>query len=205
MDNYAWLLRNDLSFFSVHRASVHHCNNHAGGGGGVPLSQSNQLRKRFSNEWIPFEGGKPPRDPRPIVSWNFVGSYCYMSLLTYWSTYHWIVGRIGTKKPSIINKKIHPYGMATFKNSFDVISISEQDQNSIKCKFESDQKKFWVLFNEQVNWISLWLPFCLYFLFCIKWSRLVLLSVTFTSIHPSTFYLLSKLHSFNISPITKMH
>ena len=35
--------------------------------------------------------------------------------------------------------------------SFDVISISEKDSNSIKCKFEYDQKSFWEYLNEQVH------------------------------------------------------
>ena len=31
---------------------------------GNASSQSNQLGKRFSDQWIPFEGAKPPREPK---------------------------------------------------------------------------------------------------------------------------------------------
>ena len=62
---------NDLSISSFHQSNILT--------EGVPLNLSDQLRRQFLNEWIPFEGGKPPQEP--IYSTHyFTLNYCHMSL-----------------------------------------------------------------------------------------------------------------------------
>ena len=55
---------------------------------GKPLSLSDQLNRKLSNEWIPIGGGKPPRDPglQHSETLLLVISTCYFAILKHFGS-----------------------------------------------------------------------------------------------------------------------
>ena len=96
---YPWLSsENDLLISNVFEASSFICTITCG----RCLSVSDQLsRRRFSNEWIPFEGGKPPRVPVNSTQ-NFMVIYCHVTL---WPIKARSIGCLAGFDPSICS---HP-------------------------------------------------------------------------------------------------